>query len=84
MIYLHDSAKYPLQLILRSILIQNTVSMESLTQNNTVMIDAMEKQYLSELLKYSLIIVSSVPLLALYPFLQRFFIKGIMVGSLKG
>jgi multiple sugar transport system permease protein/putative aldouronate transport system permease protein len=84
MIYLHDSAKYPLQLILRNILIQNTVSMESLTMSGTMMLNAMERQYLSELLKYSLIVVSSAPLLMLYPFLQRFFIKGIMIGSLKG
>jgi multiple sugar transport system permease protein/putative aldouronate transport system permease protein len=46
--------------------------------------DSLERQYLSELLKYSLIIVSSVPLLVAYPFLQKHFIKGIMVGSLKG
>jgi multiple sugar transport system permease protein/putative aldouronate transport system permease protein len=84
MIYLRDSVKYPLQLILRSILIQNTVSMESIGQGNALMLDFIDKQYLSELLKYSLIIVSSVPLLVVYPFLQRFFIKGIMVGSLKG
>jgi multiple sugar transport system permease protein/putative aldouronate transport system permease protein len=82
MIYLNDMDKYPLQIILRSILIENSVTMTRTSMVNIT--DLMEKQYLAELLKYSLIIVSSVPLLVLYPFLQRFFIKGIMVGSLKG
>ena len=46
--------------------------------------DMMQKQYLSELLKYSLIVVSSIPLLIFYPFIQKYFIKGVMVGSIKG
>jgi multiple sugar transport system permease protein/putative aldouronate transport system permease protein len=84
MIYLNDTKLYPLQLILRSILIENSLDF---TSTSTLMIDvrdSLERQYLSELLKYSLIIVSSVPLLVVYPFLQKHFIKGIMVGSLKG
>lgn len=44
----------------------------------------LQNQYLSELLKYSLIIVSSLPLLIVYPFIQKYFIKGVMVGSVKG
>ena len=44
----------------------------------------LHNQYLSELLKYSLIIVSSLPLLVIYPFLQKYFIKGVMIGSVKG
>ena len=44
----------------------------------------LHRQYLSELLKYSLIIVSSLPLLIVYPFIQKYFIKGVMIGSLKG
>jgi multiple sugar transport system permease protein/putative aldouronate transport system permease protein len=46
--------------------------------------DELERQYIGELMKYSLIVVSSVPLLAFYPFVQKFFIKGVMVGSIKG
>jgi len=46
-------------------------------------LDMMNKQYLSELLKYSLIIISSVPLMITYPFLQKYFVGGIMIGSLK-
>ncbi|MDR1905044.1 MAG: carbohydrate ABC transporter permease [Treponema sp.] len=84
MIYLNNSRQYPLQLILRSILIENS---HSFTSSSIMTIDvrtSLEKQYLSELLKYSLIIISSVPLLVVYPFLQKYFIKGIMVGSIKG
>jgi multiple sugar transport system permease protein/putative aldouronate transport system permease protein len=84
MIYLNSPEKFPLQIILRSILIENSAT--SMTSNEYFrnVTNAMERQYLSELLKYSLIIISSLPLLVIYPFLQRFFIKGIMVGSLKG
>jgi multiple sugar transport system permease protein/putative aldouronate transport system permease protein len=84
MLYLNEAAKFPLQLILRSILIQNSVSMAGDAGLNMDVTGMLEKQYLSELLKYSLIIVSSLPLLFIYPFIQKFFIKGIMVGSLKG
>ena len=83
MLYLNDSYKYPLQIVLREILIQNTVDITS----NTTGVDvnaAMHNQYLSELLKYSLIVVSSIPLLCIYPFIQKYFIKGVMVGSVKG
>jgi multiple sugar transport system permease protein/putative aldouronate transport system permease protein len=82
MIYLNDQSKYPLQLILQRILIINSPSLIDSPVMNVK--DYVERQYVSELLKYSLIIVSSVPLLALYPLLQKYFIKGIMVGSLKG
>jgi multiple sugar transport system permease protein/putative aldouronate transport system permease protein len=82
LIYLNSQSKFPLQLILRSILIQNSYTM---TPDSMVNVrDLIERQYLSELLKYSLIIVSSLPLLIIYPFIQKYFIKGIMVGSLKG
>jgi multiple sugar transport system permease protein/putative aldouronate transport system permease protein len=86
MVYLSDADKFPLQIILRSILIENSSQTGVLASGQGV-IDVnkmLEQQYLSELLKYSLIIVSSLPLLIVYPFLQRYFIKGIMVGSLKG
>jgi multiple sugar transport system permease protein/putative aldouronate transport system permease protein len=89
LIYIHDTNKFPLQIVLRSILIENTTSMVGgstdiafAATNDPVA--AMEKLYLSELLKYSLIVVSAAPLLIVYPFLQRFFVKGVMIGSLKG
>ncbi len=82
MLYLNDPAKFPLQIVLRNILIQNVVDLSSLSTMDINSIS--EKQYLSELLKYSLIIISSIPLLIVYPFIQKYFIKGIMVGSIKG
>ena len=82
LLYLSDAQKYPLQIVLREILIQNTIDLTSMTGINVN--SMMKNQYLSELLKYSLIIVSSVPLLVIYPFIQKYFIKGVMIGSVKG
>lgn len=80
MIYLKSANLYPLQLVLRDILVQNEVNIEMLGDAKT----AAARQGLRELLKYSLIVVTSVPLLIVYPFLQKFFVKGVMIGSLKG
>ncbi len=80
MMYLNDPAKFPLSMILREILVRNMIS-----GNDFASIDmSVDKVYLSEILKYALIVVSSLPIIALYPFIQRFFIKGIMIGSIKG
>jgi multiple sugar transport system permease protein/putative aldouronate transport system permease protein len=91
LIYLNDMGKFPLQIVLRSILLENTQIMSSIGMEgigSTAMASSVtelaNKYYLAELLKYSLIVVSSAPLLVLYPFLQRFFVKGVMIGSLKG
>lgn len=83
LVYLNDAGKYPLQIVLRNILIQNTVDMTDMGSGMDVN-SMLHNQYLSELLKYSLIIVSSLPLLVIYPFLQKYFIKGVMIGSVKG
>ncbi|WP_195574194.1 carbohydrate ABC transporter permease [Paenibacillus sp. 1001270B_150601_E10] len=80
LIFLKSEQLFPLQLVLRDILIQNQVSQETLGDVST----AAARQGLRELLKYSLIVISSVPLLAVYPFVQKFFVKGIMIGSIKG
>jgi len=80
LIYLSDDKKYPLQLVLRNILIQNQV-------NSGMMIDVESyaaKMRVTELIKYGVIMVSSLPLLMLYPFLQKYFVKGVMIGSIKG
>jgi multiple sugar transport system permease protein/putative aldouronate transport system permease protein len=84
LLYLNDSDKYPLQIILRDILVQNSVDVTNSAGAGTDINNQMHRQYLSELLKYSLIIVSSAPLLVIYPFLQKYFIKGTMIGSVKG
>lgn len=80
MIYLKDRALYPLQLFLREILVMN--------QSDNVMTDSIEtdtsKFLVAEGVKYAVIIVSSVPILILYPLLQRYFVKGMMIGALKG
>lgn len=80
MIYLNDAAKQPLQLVLRSILIQN--------QPDSGMISDMQstaqRAQLAELLKYATIIISSLPLLVMYPFFQKYFDSGVMAGSVKG
>lgn len=80
MIYLSDREKFPLQIILREILIQNTISEDVMMD-----VSAQEKlQGMADLLKYSTIIISSLPMLILYPFIQKHFVKGVMVGSIKG
>lgn len=80
LIFLRKPDLFPLQLILREILIQNSV-------DNTMMVDVrtMEaRQGMKDLLKFSLIVVSSLPVLIIYPFVQQYFVKGVMIGSLKG
>lgn len=78
LIYLRTDALYPLQLVLRNILILNT---QSNLGDATAML---ERQQLADLLKYSLIVISTVPVLLIYPFVARHFTKGIMLGSVKG
>jgi len=80
LIYLKDQSLYPLQLVLRDILVQNDVDMNMLMD----VAEMAKREGLRELLKYSLIVVATVPLLVVYPFVQKYFVKGIMIGSLKG
>lgn len=82
LIYLNDSAKYPLQMFLRNILIQNQFDIKMI--GTLDLATQMERQNLSSLLKYAVIVVAAVPVLILYPFIQKYFIKGMMVGSIKG
>lgn len=80
MIYLNDMELYPLQLILRQILISNQINL-----NDMVDVESMvAKQGLSDILKYALIVVSTAPIMCIYPFIQRYFVKGVMIGSIKG
>lgn len=79
MIYLRDSDKYPLQLVLRSLLLQSNVA--DITSDEA---DVIYRQKVAEQLKYSIIVVSIVPMFVFYPFMQKYFTKGVMVGSLKG
>ncbi len=84
LLYMQTEEKYPLQLVLRSILVQNSAQL-SQTITSAAQQEAMRKQQEAvELMKYSLIIISSIPVLILYPFIQRHFTKGVMIGSVKG
>jgi len=84
LIYLSDKAKYPLQLVLRSILVTNEAALQQAATTAEARAALNEKKELIEVMKYSLIIISSIPVLVLYPFIQRHFVKGVMVGSVKG
>ncbi|NLB89652.1 MAG: carbohydrate ABC transporter permease, partial [Clostridiales bacterium] len=77
--YLSDNNLFPLQLVLRSILLLNQVD------SSMVSMDVLyEREALKNLLKYSLIVVASVPVLIIYPFVQKHFVQGVMIGSIKG
>lgn len=78
MIYLQDRTKYPLQLFLREILVAN--NSDSMTQGA----GTNARAALKEIIKYSTIVVSTVPILAIYPFVQKYFVSGVMIGAVKG
>ncbi|MBM7539889.1 carbohydrate ABC transporter permease [Amphibacillus cookii] len=79
MIYLNDRSLYPLQLVLREILVQNEVPPGMIADQ----LARAEMQRAAEMIKYSSIVVASLPLMVMYPFFQKYFEKGVMVGSLK-
>ena len=79
LIYLSNRALYPLQLFLREILVLNTAGAD------TIMDPELEEKMrgMAELLKYALIVVSTAPILCAYPFAQKYFTKGVMIGGVK-
>lgn len=80
LIYLNDKELYPLQLILRSLLVEVQVSADMIGD-----IETQERRMeLAELIKYGVIVIASVPMLILYPFAQKYFAQGVMIGSVKG
>ncbi len=80
MIYLRNKDLWPLQLVLREILVSSRIDLSQIEDAD--LLAALIG--LENLLKYALIVVSSVPIILVYPFIQKYFIKGIMIGSLKG
>ena len=80
LIFLQDKQLYPLQIVLRNILIVNKTNPTMLSDVSA----AARVQGLAETVKYALIVVASVPLLAIYPFVQKHFVKGVTIGSVKG
>lgn len=81
LIYLQDTNKYPLQMFLRDILIQNKVDLNMMGLDPA---QAEAKQQLAQTIKYGVMIVASVPVLCFYPFVQKYFVKGVMIGAIKG
>ena len=81
MIYLDNRSQYPLQLVLREILLMANVDFTKAASNPEMYY---RNKQLSEILRYGTIIISSLPLMILYPFIQKYFVQGVMIGSLKG
>ena len=84
LLYINDREKMPLQMELRMILIQNSDSMTKTTYTEAERLEKERLEALKEMMKYSLIIISSIPVLIIYPFVQKFFVKGVMIGSVNG
>ena len=81
LIYLRDRVLFPLQIFLREVLVMNEIDVSMVDID---LAEMQERLGMRELLKYALIIVSSLPVLIMYPFAQKYFVKGVMMGSLKG
>lgn len=77
-LFIRDRDMYPLQLILREILIQNS------TNNMMLGVGGVDQEAIGESIKYATVMVATIPILCIYPFLQRYFVKGVMLGSVKG
>ena len=80
LMYINDRALYPLQIILREILVLGNIDA------NMTMDPELQQQLanMADVLKYALIVVSTAPILCVYPFIQKYFVKGVMIGSIKG
>lgn len=83
LIYLKDRSLYPLQMVLREILVMQEMASDG-TMTEELAAALHSKQELAAIIKYGVMIVSSLPIIIVYPFLQRFFVQGVMIGSLKG
>lgn len=78
MLYLNKRELFPLQLVLREILIQNN------TSDMTIGVDTADRALIAESIKYAVIVVATLPILCIYPFIQKYFTKGVMIGAVKG
>lgn len=84
MIYLRDKNLMPLQMVLREIIISQSTFMSATDTGAMMGEDVAQQALLVESMKYAVIIVSTLPIMCLYPFVQKYFVKGIMIGSIKG
>ena len=85
LLYIYKKEYYPLQLVLRNILISNQLSMANLENLSGEELEYMVyRAEMAQGMKYSIVIVASLPLIMIYPFIQKYFAKGVMIGSVKG
>lgn len=87
LLYINDRNLYPLQLILRNILVLNQTPTIDISMTNVDPEDILyqaKRAYMAEAMKYSIIFVASAPMLIAYPFVQKYFVKGVLIGSIKG
>lgn len=87
LIYITNHDYYPLQAVLRGILLENQMKLSALdskTMSAEEMLSLVRQAYLAEAMKYAVIFISSLPMLVMYPFVQKYFVKGVLVGSVKG
>ncbi|NLZ88542.1 MAG: carbohydrate ABC transporter permease [Clostridiales bacterium] len=84
LMYITTRAKWPLQLELRSILLQNQWNQTVQLMTAEQLAEKERQEALVEMMKYSLIVISTIPMMVLYPFIQKYFVKGVMIGSIKG
>lgn len=82
MIFLTDRSKYPLALYLREILLTVSTNAQSSVTSDASAAAMLQK--MSQVIKYGIIVVSTLPIVCVYPFLQKYFVKGVMIGSIKG
>ena len=81
LIYISKEALRPLQMVLREILIQNSSTMQVFDES--MMLELLRRERYAELIKYGVIVVASIPVLCIYPFIQKYFTKGVMLGAVK-
>ncbi|MFD2114632.1 carbohydrate ABC transporter permease [Paenibacillus yanchengensis] len=84
MLYFRSYDNYPLQLILREIVLQNTLAEQLAAQGNTALAEDYSSLITPESVQYATLVISIVPMLLVYPFIQKYFVQGMMIGSLKG
>ncbi len=87
LLYVNDKTKVPLQTVLREILIQNQNALDPEKMKRTMtegeLIDSAKRVYTAYAMKYSMVFIASAPLLVVYPFIQKYFVKGVMIGAVK-
>ncbi len=84
LLYIYDKDYHPLQLVLRNILNANQLDLSNIQGNTGDLAEMVYRAHMAQSMKYSIVIVASLPLIIVYPFLQKYFVKGAMVGSVKG